>query len=173
MSLTIRSAADADCDAIWEIFREVIAAGDTYPIDPGISRETALAYWFHGNARVYVAKLDRSHRSSSEPNRQVVGCYTLHSNQAGGGGHVANAAFIVSKSARGQGVGRAMGEHCFAEAHRLGFKAMQFNFVVSTNEAAVKLWQDLGMTIVGTLAGAFRHPTRGYVDVYVMYQEFV
>ena len=77
---------------------------------------------------------------------------------------------MVPVSARGEGMGRAMGEHCLKEARRLGFRALQFNFVVSTNESAVKLWQDLGMKIVGTLPGAFRHPEEGYVDVYVMFQ---
>ena len=96
----------------------------------------------------------------------------LHPNQSGGGAHVANAGFIVAKNVRGQGIGRAMGEHCLNEARRLGFRAMQFNFVVSTNPA-VKLWQDLGMKIVGTLPGTFLHPTRGYVDVYVMFQSLL
>src|SRR4029077_10670361 len=110
-------------------------------------------------------------KRSSSKRAQVVGSYTLHPNHPGTGAHVANAAFIVAKAARGQGIGRAMGEHCLNEARRLGFRAMQFNFVVSTNESAVKLWQDLGMKIVGTLPGAFRHPQEGYVDVYVMFQE--
>ena len=157
----IRKSTDSDHDAIWSIFREVIAAGDTYPLDPNISREEALAYWFQRDAHVFVA----------EQSREIVGSYTLHANQMGGGAHVANAGFIVAKSGRGQGIGRAMGEHCLNEARRIGFRAMQFNFVVSTNESAVKLWQDLGMKIVGTLPGAFRHPVRGLVDVYVMYQE--
>ena len=161
--MKIRTATDSDCDAIWEIFREVIASGDTYPIEPNIPRDRALAYWFKHKAHVCIA----------ESNGKIAGSYTLHQNQAGAGGHVANAAFIVAKDARGQGVGRAMGEHCLKEARRLDFRAMQFNFVVSTNESAVKLWQDLGMKIVGTLPAAFRHPTRGYIDVYVMYQEFV
>jgi L-amino acid N-acyltransferase YncA len=160
--LNIRVAKDSDCDAIWEIFQEVIAAGDTYPIDPDMSREDAFAYWFHTGARAFVAEQDG----------QIVGIYTMHPNQSGGGGHVANAAFMVPAIARGQGIGRAMGEHCLAEARRLGFRAMQFNFVVSTNESAVKLWQMLGMKIVGTLPGAFRHPEKGYVDVYVMFQSF-
>jgi len=155
----IRKSTDSDHDAIWSIFREVIAAGDTYPLDPDISCEEALAYWFQRGAHVFVA----------EQSREIVGSYTLHPNQMGGGSHVANAAFIVAKSGRGQGIGRAMGEHCLNEARRIGFRAMQFNFVVSTNESAVKLWQDLGMKIVGTLPGAFRHPTRGLVDVYVMF----
>jgi ribosomal protein S18 acetylase RimI-like enzyme len=160
MEMTIRRATESDRDAIWEIFREVIAIGETYPLDPTIPREQAVAYWFKHGARVYVA----------EGNNKIVGSYTLHQNQAGGGSHVANAGFIVAKETRGQGIGRAMGEHCLNEARRIGFRAMQFNFVVSTNESAVKLWQDLGMKIAGTLPGAFRHPTRGYVDVYIMFQ---
>jgi L-amino acid N-acyltransferase YncA len=158
--MKIRQATNSDHDAIWEIFREVIAAGETYPIERDIPRERALAYWFKHNAHVCVGESDK----------KILGSYTLHSNQAGAGAHVANAAFIVAKDARGQGIGRVMGEHCLNEARRLGFHAMQFNFVVSTNESAVRLWQDLGMKIVGTLPGAFRHPTRGYVDVYVMFQ---
>ena len=161
--MTLRPATNSDRDAIWEIFREVIAAGETYPVDQDIPREWALAYWFKHNAHVCVAENESG----------IVGSYTLHQNQAAGGSHVANAAFIVGKNARGQGIGRAMGEHCLNEARRLGFRAMQFNFVVSTNESAVKLWQSLGMKIVGTLPRAFKHPARGYVDVYVMYQEFV
>jgi ribosomal protein S18 acetylase RimI-like enzyme len=161
--LSIRPAKNSDHDAIWEIFREVIAAADTYPLDPNISREDAFAYWFQRDARVYIAEQDR----------QPLGSYTLHPNQSGGGAHVANAGFIVSKEARGQGAGRAMGEHCLKEARRLGFRAMQFNFVVSTNGSAVKLWQSLGMKIVGTLPGAFRHPQKGYVDVYVMFQSLL
>jgi L-amino acid N-acyltransferase YncA len=158
--LNIRPAKDPDRDTIWEIFREVIAAGDTYPIDSEMSREDAFAYWFQADASAFVAEKDG----------HIVGIYTLHSNQSAGGAHVANAAFMVPAVARGQGIGRAMGEHCLREARRLGFRAMQFNFVVSTNESAVKLWQNLGMRIVGTLPGAFRHPQKGYVDVYVMFR---
>lgn len=158
--LNIRPAIDSDRDTIWKIFHEVIAAGDTYPIDPEMSREDAFAYWFQTGASAFVAEKDG----------QIVGIYTLHSNQSGGGAHVANAAFMVPVVARGQGIGRAMGEHCLREARRLGFRAIQFNFVVSTNDSAVKLWQALGMKIVGTLPGAFRHPEKGYVDVYVMFQ---
>ena len=160
--LNIRPATDSDRDAIWKIFQEVVAAGDTYPIDPKISRENAFAYWFQNGACAFVAEQDG----------WIVGIYTLHPNQSGGGAHVANAAFMVPASARGQGIGRAMGEHCLKEAGRLGFRAIQFNFVVATNESAVKLWQTLGMKIVGTLPGAFRHPEKGYVDVYIMFQSF-
>jgi L-amino acid N-acyltransferase YncA len=161
--LDIHEATDSDRNAVWQIFHEVIATGETYPLDPNISREDALAYWFQRGAHTFVADNDG----------EIVGSYMLHANQSGDGAHVANAAFIVAEGARGQGTGRALGEHCLKEARRLGFRAMQFNFVVSTNESAVKLWQDLGMRIVGTLPGAFRHPMRGYVDVYVMFQSLV
>jgi L-amino acid N-acyltransferase YncA len=102
--------------------------------------------------------------------RDIVGTYILRANQSGGGSHVANAAFMVATNARGCGLGRAMAEHCLGEARRLGFRAMQFNFVVSTNESAVHLWKSLDFRIAATLPGAFRHPTKGFVDVYVMFR---
>jgi ribosomal protein S18 acetylase RimI-like enzyme len=180
-AMKIRTANEADCDGIWNIFREVVAAGDTYALDPNISREDALAYWFAPGTRTYVAQGDsvadgvavpRKPTASSEIARecQILGTYILRPNQSGGGSHVANAGFMVSASARGRGIGRAMAQHCLNEARRLGFRAMQFNYVISTNTAAIRLWQDLGFEIVGTLSGAFRHPERGYVDVYVMYR---
>ncbi len=157
--MTIRPANQSDADAIWEIFRAVVAPGDTYVFDPAMPREEALAYWFRADTHTYVAESDQ----------RIVGTYILKPNQPGLGSHVANAAFMVSPTARGLGVGRRMGEHCLAEARRLGFRAMQFNFVVSTNEPAVRLWQQLGFKIVGTLPGAFRHAQRGFVDAYVMF----
>ena len=161
--LKIRSATERDRDAIWNIFHEVIPAGDTYAFDPGMSREEALAYWFRADTHTYVAENDG----------RIVGTYLLRANQAGPGAHVANAAFMVAPDAQGQGIGRAMGEHCLSEARRLGFRAMQFNFVVSTNTSAIHLWQQLGFKIVGTLPGAFRHPKAGYVDVYVMFRSLL
>jgi ribosomal protein S18 acetylase RimI-like enzyme len=169
--MKIRRAMAPDCDAIWEIFHEVITAGETYPIDPDTSRDGALAYWFQPGSHAYVVEQDAG--SGAKADHRIVGSYTLHPNQSGGGAHVANAGFIVAKGARGEGIGRMLGEHCFSEARRLGFRAMQFNFVISTNEGAVKLWQDLGMKIVGTLPGAFCHPEKGYVDVYVMYRSLL
>jgi len=159
--MKIRPATDADRDAIWNIFYEVAAAGDTYALDPNISRQDALAYWFAPGTHTYVAE---------QPAVGITGTYILRPNQSGGGSHVANAGFMVSAGARGQGLGRAMAEHCLREAHRLGFRAMQFNYVISTNAAAIQLWQDLDFKIVGTLPGAFHHPEGGYVDVYVMYR---
>jgi L-amino acid N-acyltransferase YncA len=163
-AMKIRPATDADRDPIWDIFHEVVATGDTYALDPNISREDALAYWFAPGTHTYVAEQSAI---------GVAGTYVLRRNQLGGGSHVANAGFMVSASARGQGLGRAMAEHCLSEARRLGFRAMQFNYVISTNTAAIRLWQDLGFEIVGTLASAFRHPDKGYVDVYVMYRSLL
>jgi len=162
--MEIRPATDSDRDAIWNIFHEVVATGDTYALDPNISREDALAYWFGPRTHTYVAKQSAI---------GIAGTYILRPNQSGGGSHVANAGFMVSASARGEGLGRAMAEHCLSEARRLGFRAIQFNYVISTNAAAIQLWQDLGFKIVGTLPDAFRHPEKGYVDVYVMYQSLV
>ena len=158
--LNIRLATEADRDAIWNILHAVIAPGDTYTFDPKISRDEALAYWFRADTHTYVAEQDR----------QIVGTYILKANQPALGSHVANAAFMIALEARGLGVGRKMGDHCLSEARRLGFRAMQFNFVVSTNEAAIRLWEQLGFETVGNLPGAFRHPERGYVDVYIMFR---
>ena len=161
--MQIRPSTDADRDAIWKIFHEIIVAGDTYAFDPAMSREEALAYWFRSDTRTYVAENDG----------RVVGTYILRPNQPGPGSHVANAAFMVTSNAQGSGVGHAMIDHCLSEARRMGFRAMQFNFVVSTNTAAIHLWKQLGFEIVGTLPGAFRHPEKGYVDVYVMYRSLL
>jgi ribosomal protein S18 acetylase RimI-like enzyme len=149
-----------------------------------MSREDALAYWFELGTHTYVAEGDASRvgvavygkptaSSTTIRARQILGTYIVRPNQSGGGSHVANAAFMVPASARGQGIGRAMAEHCLSEARRLGFRAMQFNFVISTNTAAIRLWQELGFKIVGTLPDAFHHPDKGYVDVYVMYRSLV
>ena len=162
--MKIRPSTDSDRDAIWNIFHEVVAAGDTYALDPDISREDALAYWFAPGTHTYVAE---------QPAVGIAGTYILRPNQSGGGSHVANAGFMVSANARGQGLGRAMAEHCLSEARRLGFRAMQFNYVISTNAAAIQLWQDLGFEIVGTLPDAFDHPEKGYIDVYVMYRSLI
>jgi ribosomal protein S18 acetylase RimI-like enzyme len=162
-SLQIRRARKKDHESIWQIFQAVVARGDTYVFDPHISRTKALGYWFGQEKRCYVAVSDDG----------IVGTYILTANQPALGSHVANAGFMVAPSAQGRGIGRAMGEHCLREAKRLGFRAMQFNFVVSTNETALHLWEDLGFRIVGRLPDAFRHSARGFVDVYVMYRQLV
>src|SRR5262249_34868213 len=99
----------------------------------------------------------------------VVGSYFLHANARGGGAHVANAGFITDPCHRGQGIARAMGEHCAAQAKTFGFKAIQFNFVVAANASAVHLWRSLGYAIVGTLPRAFALPNGEFSDVFVMF----
>ena len=159
-ALTIRVAKETDRDVIWEIFRATVAPGDAFVYDPNTPREEAMAYWFAKGTRTY----------SAEQDGKIVGSYILRANRPGLGDHVANAGFMVAPKARGLGVGRAMGEHALTEARRLGYRAMQFNFVISTNESAVRLWQQLGFKIVGTLPGVFRHARKGFVDAYVMYR---
>lgn len=158
--LTIRAAEERDREAVWQIFRATIALGDGFVHDPATPREEAMASWFAKGVQTYVA----------ERNGKIRGSYILRPNQPGLGDHVSNAGFMVDPAARGSGVGRAMAEHSLSEARRLGFRAMQFNFVVSTNEPAVHLWQALGFKIVGTLPRVFRHPEKGFVDAFVMFR---
>lgn len=158
--LTIREATDRDRAAIWEIFRATVAPGDAFVYDPNTPREEAEAYWFAKGTRTYVA----------EQKGKIVGSYILRPNRPGLGNHVSNAGFMVDPAARRLGVGRAMGEHALEEARRLGYRAMQFNFVIASNESAVRLWQQLGFRIVGTLPGAFRHARKGLVDAHVMFR---
>ena len=159
-AVTIREANDADFDAIWDIVRQVVSAGDTYTYERNLSRAEAYRKWMTDPALTWVA----------ERGGQILGTCYLKANQGGGGSHVCNCGYMVSEAARGLGLATAMCEHSQSAARELGFKAMQFNFVVATNEGAVRLWRKLGFEIVGTVPRAFDHPTRGYVDAHVMYK---
>ncbi|GHD55440.1 GNAT family N-acetyltransferase [Jeongeupia chitinilytica] len=158
--MTIRPATEHDADAIWTIFRAVVADGDSYVFAPGTGRDDAHAYWFGPGVRSWVAEIDG----------EVVGVYRLVANQRDLGDHVANASFMIAPRAHGRGLGMALGRHCLIEAKRAGFAAMQFNFVVATNDAAVALWRKLGFVVVGTLPKAFRHARLGLVDALVMHR---
>jgi ribosomal protein S18 acetylase RimI-like enzyme len=161
--VTIRRATfqdDADREAIAGIILPVIRAGDTYTLPADLTVDAALGYWFAADHEVFVACLQGA----------VVGTYYLRPNQRGGGSHVANCGYMTSPSAAGRGIGRAMCEHSLEQAAARGFRAMQFNFVVSTNERAVRLWQQCGFDVVGRLPRAFRHPVAGYVDALVMFR---
>ncbi len=159
--IEIRPALEADFDAMWAIFQELIASGDTYYFAADTSREDCHAYWFGPGVQSFVATLNRE---------RLLGMYRLIPNQRDRGAHVANASFMVSPAAQGIGVGKLMGRDCLARAKREGYLAMQFNYVVSSNVAAVLLWKKLGFSIIGTLPRAYRHQLLGFVDVYVMYQ---
>lgn len=158
--MPIRPATLDDADAIAAIILPVIRAGETYALDPAMTEEAALAYWFGGDKAVFVFEEDGA----------ILGTYYLRANQAGGGDHVANAGYMTGPAARGRGVARAMAQHSFAEARVRGFAAMQFNFVVASNKAAVHLWTALGFATVGRVPEAFRHPRLGLVDALVMHR---
>jgi L-amino acid N-acyltransferase YncA len=158
--MTIRLAREADFAALWPIVRDVIRAGDTYAIEPGLTREAVRTIWMETPRATYVA----------EREGEILGTYYLKTNQAGGGAHVCNAGYMVAEAARGQGIARAMCVHSQDEARELGYLAMQFNFVVETNRGAIALWQSLGFETVGHLPRAFRHPQAGLVDARVMYK---
>jgi ribosomal protein S18 acetylase RimI-like enzyme len=158
--MEIREANISDSDAIWKILEPIIRGGDTYTLPSDMNREDALAYWNSPGHEVFVA----------EENGEILGTYYLRANQKGGGAHVANCGYMTAPWASGRGVARAMCKHSLEYAKARGFRAMQFNFVVSSNERAVRLWQSLGFEIVGRLPGAFIHPTLGTVDALVMYR---
>jgi len=157
--MMIRQATPADLEAMWAIFRSVIATGDTLPFADGFDRETFQSHWFSAQTS-YVAIADS----------RVLGMYKFGPNYPGFGSHIASATYVVSPDAQGQGVGRTLVEHSLAQAQSDGFLAMQFNYVVSTNAPAVGLYKKLGFAIVGTLPKAFRHQQLGLVDAHVMFR---
>jgi RimJ/RimL family protein N-acetyltransferase len=161
-SVRIRRFEPADWPQLWPLLQATFAAGDTYAYAPDSSEAEIRTAWIDVPAATYVA--------CSEDGR-LVGTYTLKANQPGLGSHVCNCGYVVAPAAQGQGIATLMCEHSQREAVVLGFRAMQFNLVVSTNERAVRLWQRLGFSVVGTLPRAFHHRRLGYVDALVFYKE--
>jgi ribosomal protein S18 acetylase RimI-like enzyme len=157
--VNIRSANTTDTDAIWDILEPVFRSGETYTLPRDITRDGAISYWFADGNQVFVAEGDG----------KVLGTYYLRANQRGGGSHVCNCGYVTAAEATGRGIARAMCLHSRKLAKNAGFRAMQFNFVVSTNQRAVKLWQGLGFEVVGRLPSAFAHPSKGFVDALVMF----
>jgi ribosomal protein S18 acetylase RimI-like enzyme len=143
----------------------MIRAGETYALPRSLAREEALAYWRGPGNSVFVAEEEKGEGAGV-----ILGTYILRANQQGGGAHVSNCGYVTAPFAAGRGVASAMCRDSLARAAAAGFRAMQFNFVVSTNERAVNLWKRHGFQIVGALPGAFLHPTFGYVDVFVMFR---
>lgn len=158
--MTIREAQAEDWNAIWPIFKDIARAGETYAYEQDISSVQAEKLWMKTPRKTFVLEQDG----------EVLGSYYLKTNHAGPGSHVCNCGYMVSSSARGKGLATAMCVHSQDIAREMGYKAMQFNFVASTNESAVRLWARLGFGTVGRLPGAFLHPTQGYVDALVMYK---
>jgi ribosomal protein S18 acetylase RimI-like enzyme len=159
-ALIIREIGADEFGLLWPIFHEIVAAGETYSYAPDMSFEQARELWTTDGARCFAALLDGT----------CIGGYMLHANQPGLGNHVANCGYMVSPAARGRGIASAMCEHSLLQARKAGFTAMQFNFVVSTNEGAMRLWQKHGFAVVGRIPNAFRHARLGLVDALVMYR---
>jgi ribosomal protein S18 acetylase RimI-like enzyme len=159
--LIIRHARDSDGTAIWAILEPIIRAGETYAFPRDMTKEHAIEYWTNIDRETFVVEEDG----------RILGTYYFRPNQLGGGSHVANCGYLTSAKARGQGIARKMCSHSLDLARSKGFKAMQFNFVVSTNEGAVRLWKSLGFEVVGILPSAFAHPEKGYVDALVMFRK--
>lgn len=159
-TIAVAKLESSDWLLTWKIIEPVFRSGETYAFSPQISETDAYKVWVETPTATYVAK----------NNNEVLGTYYIKPNQPELGSHVCNCGYIVGEQSRGKGVASLMCEHSQREAKRLGFRAMQFNLVVSTNEGAVRLWQKLGYAIVGTLPEAFNHPKHGFVDAFVMYK---
>jgi ribosomal protein S18 acetylase RimI-like enzyme len=158
---TIRLYKESDWPAVWQILEPVFRAGETYAFPRDISEKKAYKSWISTPKETYVAV---------DQEGAILGTYYIKPNQPGAGAHICNCGYIVSENARGQGIASEMCEHSQHEAVSQGFRAMQYNLVVSSNEGAVRLWKKLGFNIIGTIPEAFCHPTRGYVDAFVMYK---
>lgn len=158
--MNIRAATENDWEFIWPIFNEIVSAGDTYAFESSTTKDQAQQIWVGTPRKTYVV----------EDHGQILGTYYLKTNQAGPGSHVCNCGYMVSRLARGKGLASLMCEHSQLMALELGYTAMQFNFVVSSNEGAVRLWTKLGFQTVGRLPDAFNHPTQGFVDALVMHK---
>ena len=159
--MIIRAATTNDHDGIWEVFEQVIRAGDTYAFNPDTPKEDLPKLWFAPGMKVYVA----------EENGKILGTYFIKPNQPGLGAHIANCGYMVHPEARGRGLGKQLFDHSWQVAKESGYKGMQFNFVVSTNQAAVQLWQKLSFKIIGVIPKGFNHRQLGYVDAYIMFRE--
>lgn len=159
--IEIRRAVEEDKLQVWEIIRKVISTGDTYVYKQDSSKEKMLDYWFANDKKTYVALYENG----------IIGTFYLKDNQPDLGSHIANAGYMVAPEAKGRGVGKTMAEYSLHEAKRLSYEGMQFNFVVKSNEVAVKLWQSLGFEIIGEIPEAFKHAENGLTNAYIMYRK--
>lgn len=157
--MRIRQATADDVEAIWTILEPIVRAGETYTLRRDLNRDDVLAFWMAPGHEAFVAEHDG----------RIAGTYFLRTNQPGGGAHIANCGYATAGNAQGRGIAGAMCVHSLERARERGFRGMQYNFVVSTNERAVALWERHGFRIVGTLPNAFEHPTHGFVDAYIMF----
>jgi L-amino acid N-acyltransferase YncA len=161
--MTFRTITPAEYPLIRPIFEAAIAAEEYLVVPKDAPESMHLAYWFgdkpEGEVWVY------------EEEGNILGSYYQRPNHYGLGAHIANGGYIVSPDARGKGVGRKLGEHSIARAREKNYHGIQFNFVVSTNEVAVDLWQSLGFAIIGTIPGGYHRRSQEYVDAYIMFKD--
>ena len=158
--MTIRSATDEDWPRIWPIFDTTVRAGETYAFPMDLTSGSAQGWWM---------EQPPGHTVVLEEGGRTLGTAKMGPNRPGHGDHIGTASFMVAPEARGRGVGRALAEYVVQWHRDEGYRGIQFNAVVETNVAAVRLWQDLGFQIVGTVPGAFRSPEHGYVGMHVMF----
>ena len=156
----IREMREADFELFWPTFKAIVQAEETYAFDPQLTQVAACELWLKSPIKTYVFEEDGD----------ILGSYYIKMNAMGPSAHISNCGYMVSEKARGKGVARKMCLHSQVIAKELGFKAMQFNSVVSTNEIAIKLWQRLGFKIIGTIPEAYKHKELGLVDSYVMHK---
>lgn len=160
--MQIREATDADWPLIWPFYREIVAAAETYAIDPDISESDGRAQWMQKPPGQTFVAVDAA--------GNVVGTASVYPNRPAAGSHVSSASFMVDPRRAGQGAGRALAEHVISWAREQGFRSMQFNAVVATNERAVSLWKSLGFEVLAEVPEAFKHPAHGYVGLLIMYR---
>ena len=158
--IKITPATSADEERIWALLQPVFSAGDTYAVDPLIDREAAIAYWMEADKTAFILRIEG----------QAVGTYYIRPNQPGGGAHICNCGFITAPLARGKGVARRMLDHALIEAKQQGYRAMQFNFVLASNQRALAIWQRNGFATIGRIPQAFLHPKQGYVDALILHR---
>lgn len=161
--MEIRGFTEDDWAQVWPIVREVVRAADTYTYEPDLSEEDARGIWVEAPpSRTVVAVEDG----------RVLGTAKMGPNRGGPGSHVSTASFMVAEDVRGKGVGGALCTHVLDWAREQGFAGMQFNAVAESNVAGIRVYERLGFKIVGTVPGAFAHPTRGRIGLHVMYCDF-
>ena len=159
-AMLVRAATSEDWPGIWDVLEPVLRAGETYTYPREITESDARAVWTAG-ASVLVAV---------DTHGAVLGTAKYLPNHPGAGAHVANASFVVAPEAGGRGVGRALARAVIDAARTDGYRAMQFNAVVETNERAVRLWTSLGFTVLATVPEAFDHPRHGLVGLHIMHR---
>lgn len=162
--MNIRLFKNEDWTLVWKLICPVIRKGETYPYDCDMTSEEAHYMWVNLTQEVYVAEDNRG---------SIIATYYIKPNQPSLGAHVANCGYIVAEDSRYRGIGRLICEHSQNEAIKKGYRAIQFNLVVETNEVSIYLWKKLGFSIVGRLPAAFKHKKLGYVAAYVMFKELI